>query len=123
AYDRRVRRLVSTCGYRVVFASRKGTNHPGVDRLAMRRLVVGRGFGARGLRHLLRPSTAFQLRLASGAQNAVQSVIGRGGLDKLRLLILRLPFGPALLRRPMRLLAVGFGAVLLAAVAAALLLR
>ncbi|HEV8201758.1 MAG TPA: polysaccharide deacetylase family protein [Candidatus Polarisedimenticolia bacterium] len=123
AYDRRVRGLVATCGYRVVFASRKGTNHAGVDRLAMRRLVVGRGFGAAGLRHLLRPSTAFQLRLASGVQNAVQSVIGTGGLDKLRLLILRLPFGPALIRRPIRLLAAGLGVVLLAAVAAAFLLR
>ena len=123
AYSRRVRSHVATSGYRVVFASRKGTNHAGVDRFAMRRLVVGRGFGAAGLAHLLRPATAFQLRLASAAQNAVQATIGTRGLDRLRLLILRLPFGPALIRRPVRLLAAGLGVAALAALAAALLLR
>lgn len=123
AYDRRIRSITAGCGYRVVFASRKGTNHPGVDRLQMRRLVVGRGFGASGLEHLLRPSTAFQLRLASAAQNTVMSVISARGLDRLRLVILGLPFGPAFIRHPVRLLAAGFGVLALVTLALAILIR
>ena len=123
AYDRRIRSITAGSGYRVVFASRKGTNHPGVDRFQMRRLVVGRGFGAAGLEHLLRPSTAFQLRLASAAQNVVQSVISARGLDRLRLVILALPFGPAFIRHPVRLLAAGFGVLALVTLGLALLLR
>jgi len=115
AYSGAVKRLTRATGYELVFASRKGTNHPRSDRFALRRLVVGRGFGAGGMAHLLRPGTGFQLRLASTAQNAVQGVIGTGGLDRLRLVILGLPFGPALIRRPLRLVAVAFGALLVLA--------
>jgi peptidoglycan/xylan/chitin deacetylase (PgdA/CDA1 family) len=124
AYSRRIRRIVGTTGYRVVFASRKGTNHAGVDRLRMRRLVVGRGFGREGMAHLLEPGTCFQLRLASGLQNLVQTFISARGLDRLRGVILSLPFGAALIRHPIRLVIAGAGGVvLLAALAAAWLLR
>lgn len=119
AYNRTIRRLARETGYAAVFGMGKGTVHPGSDPFALRRLVVGRGLGASGLARLLRPETAFHLRLSSAVQETILRVAGPRGLDGLRAGLLRLPFGALLLRRPLRLAAAGLGALLLLGLLAA----
>lgn len=113
AYNGTIKRIARDTGHAAVFGMGKGTIHPGSDPHALRRLVVGRDLGAAGLRRLLDPRTAFQLRLTGSVQVLVMRLFGARGLDGLRAFILRFPFGPALLRRPARLLAIGVAFLLL----------
>ena len=113
AYNGTIKRIARDTGHAAVFGMGKGTIHPGSDPHSLRRLVVGRDVGAAGLRRLLHPKTAFQLRLTGSVQVLVMRLAGARGLDGLRAFILKFPFGPALLRRPVRLLAIGLAFLLL----------
>lgn len=107
AYNGVIKRLAIETGHAAVFGMGKGTIHPKSDPHALRRLVVGRDVGAAGLRRILDPRTTFQLRVTGAIQVLVMRLAGARGLDRLRAFILRFPFGPALIRRPARLLALG----------------
>lgn len=120
AYNGRIRRMAEATGHEAVFGMGKGTIHPRSDPFALKRLVVGRDVGGQGLIRLLDPKNAFQLRLTGSVQVLVMRLAGARGLDGLRAFILKFPFGPVLLRRPVRLLIIG-GAALVAVGALALL--
>jgi peptidoglycan/xylan/chitin deacetylase (PgdA/CDA1 family) len=121
AYDGTVRRLARETGYQAVFSMGKGTIHRTSDLFALKRLVVGRDLDAAGLMRLLEPHNVFLLRLTSTVQVAFMRLFGARSLDGLRAVILRLPFGAALIRRPAWLLAAGLSALaLLGAIVAVL---
>ncbi|HZN04384.1 MAG TPA: polysaccharide deacetylase family protein [Candidatus Polarisedimenticolia bacterium] len=107
AYNGTIRRLAQDTGYAAVFSMGKGTMNMKSDLLALKRLVVGRDLDAAGLLSLLEPGNIFLLRLTSTVQVTFMRVFGVHTLDRLRALILKLPFGAALIRRPAVLLAAG----------------
>jgi peptidoglycan/xylan/chitin deacetylase (PgdA/CDA1 family) len=107
AYSGTVRRLARETGYRAVFSMGKGTMNLGSDLFGLKRLVVGRELDAAGLLRLLEPHNVFLLRLTSTVQVAFSRLFGMRSLDRLRAVILKLPFGASLIRRPALLLAVG----------------
>jgi peptidoglycan/xylan/chitin deacetylase (PgdA/CDA1 family) len=124
AYNDTIKRLARDTGYHAVFSMGKGTIHRDSDLFALKRLVVGRDLDAAGLLRLLDPQSVFQLRLTSAVQVTFSRIFGMRTLDRLRALILRLPFGAALIRRPTLLLAAGLSTlVLLGALVASLLWR
>jgi len=124
AYNGTIRRLAQETGYAAVFSMGKGTMNMKSDLFALKRLVVGRDLDAPGLLALLEPGSVFLLRLTSTLQVTFSRVFGMRSLDRLRALILRLPFGAALLRRPAVLLAAGISTLaILGALLASLLWR
>lgn len=124
AYNGTIRKLAHETGYHAVFSMGKGTMNLKSDLFALKRLVVGRDLDAAGLMRLLEPGNVFLLRLTSTVQVTFSRLFGMRSLDRLRALILRLPFGAALIRRPAVLLAAGIATLaVLGAVLVSLLWR
>jgi peptidoglycan/xylan/chitin deacetylase (PgdA/CDA1 family) len=98
AYDRTVKKLTIEAGYKAVFCMLKGSNNKKSDPFALRRLVIGRDFGMDDFRKILRPSTAWYLRVTSSIQNALLFVLGPSGLDSLRNVLYQSRLGSALTR-------------------------
>ncbi len=84
AYSGIVKHLIDQIGYKAAFCMLKGTNNKISDRLALRRLVIGRDFNLEDFRRVLQPAGAIHLRLAGSLQNTLLAVLGPGGLDALR---------------------------------------
>ena len=124
AYNGTIKRLARETGYHAVYSMGKGTMNPTSDLFALKRLVVGRDLDAAGLMRLLEPHNVFLLRLTSTVQVMFMRLFGARSLDALREVVLRVPFGAALIRRPAWLLAVGISTLaLLGAILAALTWR
>jgi len=123
AYDGTVRRLARETGYAAVFSMGKGTMNLDSDLFALKRLVVGRDLDAAGLLALLEPHNVFLMRLTSTLQVTFSRLFGMRSLDRLRALILRLPFGAALIRRPALLLAAGLSTLVALGALLVVLLR
>jgi peptidoglycan/xylan/chitin deacetylase (PgdA/CDA1 family) len=98
AYNRRVKRLAQEVGYNAVFGMLKGTNNKNSDRYTLRRLVIGRDFDLTDFCDILRPATAWYLRITSSIQNVLLLLLGPRGLDALRNCLYRSWFGSVLTR-------------------------
>lgn len=123
AYNGTIRRLARETGYAAVFSMGKGTMNLRSDLFALKRLVVGRDLDAAGLLALLEPGSVFLLRLMSTVQVTFSRVFGMRSLDRLRAVILKLPFGASLIRRPALLLALGLSTLAVLGALLVVLLR
>lgn len=84
ACNRRIKEVAKETGYQAVYCMNKGSNNARSDLLALRRIVIGRDFTIDDFSRILRPYSAFNLRITGFFQHTLLKLLGPRLTDKVR---------------------------------------